>query len=516
VLGGLLGVLAVAASVRAYAWSQTEVMFNDGPIFLGMAQVVSEGRWAEVLAHPFHPLYPVLIALVEAATGLSWDNSAVAVTLVGGLLSVLGVWLFVREAFDPGLALLAAWVVALHPWAVDFSSDVMSDGLYAGFYLLGFAAMASLIARPRLGAAIATGSMAGLAYLVRPEGIGLIVVAGLLLSVRAAHDRRERRAILASGLVLLAASTALIGPLVVGVATQTGEVGLTQKKSIVNLASGREGGAARRGVGLNSIREETIPLPRSSESVDGPGASRPSRNLFGLGESIGRAVSTSLAALRYEVAVFAVLGLWGLRGTWVGRREATVLLPAALYSGVLVLLVWGAGYVARRHALAALLPFVAYATLGWRGLQISLIDRLKGLMSPSAGRWLKTSSGVCVVLVLALLCVWGPRDLRARRGDRAAIRAAAEWLATSAGEAEVIAAQKLRVAYYARGHYVPLPSGRGIPMQTTLKRSGAGWVVIEELNLEDHHGLAEGLGDWLQVVHVAGVDGRRALVLELR
>src|SRR5690606_10306410 len=32
----LVGVLAVAAGVRAIAWSNTAVLFNDGPIFLAM------------------------------------------------------------------------------------------------------------------------------------------------------------------------------------------------------------------------------------------------------------------------------------------------------------------------------------------------------------------------------------------------------------------------------------------------------------------------------------------------
>ena len=52
-------------------------------------------------------------------------------------------------------------------------------------------------------------------------------------------------------------------------------------------------------------------------------------------------------------------------------------------------------------------------------------------------------------------------------------------------------------------------------MQTALEGMGARWVVIEEPNLDHHGGLAEGLGDWLRIVHVEGVDGRRALVLEL-
>jgi len=168
---GLGGILIVAGLVRAVAWSRTAVLFNDGPVFLGMAEAIRAGRWDEVLAHPFHPLYPGLVAML-AALPIDLESAAVSVSILGGLLSVVAIFCFTRRAFGREIAWLSAWTVALHPWAVDFSSDVMSDGLYAGLYLLGFAAMASVVTRPRLGMALVCGAVAGLAYLTRPEGFG--------------------------------------------------------------------------------------------------------------------------------------------------------------------------------------------------------------------------------------------------------------------------------------------------------------------------------------------------------
>ena len=130
---GLSALLAIALAVRAFAWSRTVVLFNDGPIFLAMAEAVSRGQGEALLQHPYHPLYPVLIALVGAGP-IPLETAAVAVSILGGLLAVIGIFVFVRHAFDRELAWMAAWAVALHPWAVDFSSDVMSDGLYAGFW----------------------------------------------------------------------------------------------------------------------------------------------------------------------------------------------------------------------------------------------------------------------------------------------------------------------------------------------------------------------------------------------
>jgi hypothetical protein len=91
-------ILFVALAVRAFAWSRTAVMFNDGPIFLAMAEAIGAGRWAEVLAHPYHPLYPALIALVGLFP-IHLETAAVTVSILGGLLSVVAIFLFVRDAF---------------------------------------------------------------------------------------------------------------------------------------------------------------------------------------------------------------------------------------------------------------------------------------------------------------------------------------------------------------------------------------------------------------------------------
>ena len=514
--------LAAAAVLRGVAWRQTAVIFNDGPVFLGMAEAILEGRWDEIFAHPYHPLYPALVALVSLAS-IELESAAVAVSIAGGLLSIVAIFLFVRRAFDRELAWLAAWTVALHPWAVDFSSDVMSDGLYGGFYLMGFAALAALVDRPRLPLALACGAAAGLAYLVRPEGVGLLVSAVVLFGVRAIDRPESRGRSLACGLAVGIAAMAVMAPLLLSVAEQTGEIALTQKKSLLELATGEarveRPTTAPRAPQIVEQRSRSgearrIPLPISSERADGGGAVTPPRTLLGVLEAISRAGRTSLAALRYEIALMVLIGLWSIRSRLQRLREWTVAVPTALYMSVLVLLVWGAGYVARRHALAALLPLVGYAVVGWRALHFAFIDSLvaRGLAS-AAG--LKSPRFVCFGLALLLCVVWGPRDLRARRDERVAVRAAAEWLADRGGAGSRVAAQKLRVAYYARADYVPLPSGNFGSIEAILRAQDVDWVVIDADRFDDHSGLAEGAGSWLRTVHSVERSGHLALVLEM-
>ncbi len=532
----LLGLLAIAGALRALAWSRTVVLFNDGPIFLEMARAIEAGRWDAVLGHPFHPLYPAAIAAF-AGGPIDLETAAIIVSVCGGILAVAGIFFFVRRLFGRVLAWPAAWIVALHPWAVDFSSDVMSDGLYTGLYLAGLAGVAYFVDRPRATLGLFVGVAIGLAYLARPEGLGLVFVLGGLLALKLYVERGEARPLLVGSLLAVLAATLVATPYLAARAERTGEWRLSPKKSLSGLIAGRADvvvtpptptptptpttaptpdSRAADAAGA-TVRPRAIPLPRSASRVDTVVDSRPERSVLGLLEAIYRVVSTSLAALRYEVAACVVLGLWAIRRDRVPVREAAVLLPAFLYTGLLVLLVWGAGYLARRHALAALLPLCVYAAIGWfHGLRRLASARSGNASAPSGREALRDPPRwIAIALVVVLCLVWGARDLRVRRADRLAVRSAAQWLATHAEGRSPVAAQKLRVAYYAEAPFVPLPSGRDGRLEVHLRRLGTRWIVIDRDGLEDHRGLSAGVGDWLRLVHREQAGEREAWILEV-
>jgi hypothetical protein len=262
-----------------------------------------------------------------------------------------------------------------------------------------------------------------------------------------------------------------------------------------------------------AAQEIVLPLPESAVRADGPGPRRPPRSFAGAAEAVWRVLRTSLAAWRYEVCVFLVLGLWLERRRLRFWREAALVAPVLLYSGVLVLLVWGAGYVSRRHALVPGLAWIGFAALGWRALAGGAIGRF---FSAPTGDGARLRRSICAGLVLVLLVAWGPRDARVRRLDRASVRAGAEWIARTHPQGAPVAAQKLRVAYYAKGPFVPLIGDDGHGLEALLRARRARWVVIDEAKLSDHPGLEQGIGSWLGVVHRARSQGRTALVLELR
>ncbi|MFK7897564.1 MAG: ArnT family glycosyltransferase [Myxococcota bacterium] len=515
----LLGaLLAFGGLVRALAWKHTEVLFNDGPVFLAMAEAWQSGRFAEVLAHPYHPLYPILIAWLAPLSG-GPEAAGVALSILGGLLAVFAVFVFAWNAFGREVAWASGWVLCLHPWAVDFSADVMSDGVYAGLYLSGFAALCATLKRPRWTSAVLCGVFAALAYGVRPEGVGLLILAVGMLGWTAWRMPTTRGASIKAIGILAFVAIVVSLPFLNAQQAENGVPSLSSKKSVEQLIAGgpteaerAEDRRARRQARSLAAQEgrALLPLPESAIRSDGRPERLPARTLGGAAESVTRVARTSAAAFRYELLVFAVLGAALMRSEWRRDREGAILGAVTLYSAVLILLVWGAGYVGRRHALTATLPAIPLAVAGWFGL----CRRVHSRYFPKQEGAFRAQSAT-IVLVVLLLLAWGPRDLRSRRSDRAPTRAAAEWLAENHPSSGAVAAQKLRTAYYAEATFVPLPPGHDGLMQQQLTRRRTRWVVIDTGKLDDHLGLRAGIGDWLQLRHEELGEGRRVLVLEI-
>lgn len=494
----VLGLLAAAAvALRALAWSRTVVLFNDGPIFLELAEAMGSGRWAEVLAHPYHPLYPLAIhGFAVVAPGL--EAAAALVSIVGGGLAVAALYVFLTDTFGPRLGAIGAATLALHPHAVAFSSDVQSDGLYMGLFVLAAALAWRGLSGARPGLAAAAGVASGLAYLTRPEGLGVVLVAGAGALVLVATQRWTLRAGAAWGAALAIGASAIVLPYVVAVHEVTGVWTATQKKPALQIGERRVGFD-----GAPAAVETAEPLTLAMPEI--PSVPEPwgERALFAVTEVVGAAGS----AMRFELLPFLLLGLVLARGRPTGRG-AYIGGFALLYGVVLLALVAGAGYVSRRHALPPMVLCFGYLALGLEAAARWVLDRLGRRTAAESA--LVGALAVAIVAVLAL-----PRDLRPRREDRAAGREVAEWLRAQPAEPGAVAASRLQVAYYADRRFVPLPSsGLDDPMGW-LRRSSARYLILDRERLEAEPGFEGAMGDGLELLHTVESGGRNAMVFRI-
>ncbi|MDD4889719.1 MAG: glycosyltransferase family 39 protein [Phycisphaerae bacterium] len=188
----------------------------------------TEDRWAAVdewfHRHRKPPMFSGLMALLTVAgrhlgADVRMIEAAYCLAFVGGLWMLRPAWLILRRLGDERIALAGLALFAVSRIAVEFSAKPLSETLYAGLFLYSVEMLlcgllyrragSDLLGR-RVGAFLAAGVLAGLAFLTRSEAL-LLLPATLFLTVVAAIRRAMSwseaiRAVLmfAVGLLLLA------------------------------------------------------------------------------------------------------------------------------------------------------------------------------------------------------------------------------------------------------------------------------------------------------------------------
>ena len=397
-LGPALIVL-LAVGVRAWVAGDQEIMFNDGPEFLGVAQLLLQGEFREALSDPYHPLTAISIALTSAVSGMGLESSGIAVSVLSGGVATAALYLLTRDLFGQRVALVAALLFAVHPEMVEVSSNVQSDGLHLALFLIGALLAWRALESGRFSHALGAGILCGLAYLTRPEGlaIGVILVGWLLLDL--AWGRISWRGFISVTAGFATAVLLFGGPYLVGMRVVKGEWLLTQKKRIAPI-------------------EWSLPQPaRVAEALT----------------QLGRA---GFGGVRVP---YIALALCAFRRRRPNRPTLYPLSYVALLVPVLLGVQLQEGYISDRHWLvsaALLMPFAAIGS--WQ-----VGSWLKGALPPLHERaWaVPAAVGLLVVAVLA-------HDLRPQTEPvKRARKQAALWL--RAQEPYTVAAPRARVAYYA-------------------------------------------------------------------
>lgn len=246
--------VGVAVAIRLLFAYTDNVVGPDEAAYLGTGQNIWSGKGityeGSAQLH-FPPLLPALLGLLAKvlpephhATVLVTFVSSVAVVAIVGALA----WrLAGRRA-----GVLALWIAALSPGlsVILARGTGGSEALYVAV-MCGAALVAvgrnGWEAPPSLPRAAAVGALVGVAYLLRPEGVAIAAVLGVVLGVRAIGGRVERaalttanlRRLTATGLACLAGLLVFAAPYVQFLHHHTGTWQLTAKSVDVNIEAWR-------------------------------------------------------------------------------------------------------------------------------------------------------------------------------------------------------------------------------------------------------------------------------------
>ncbi len=397
----------------------------------------------------------------------------------------------------------ARLILAVHPRAIGFA-DVQSDALYLALFLAAVVALWSGLRSGSAAAAGWAGVLAGLAYLTRPEGLEVAVVAGTAAALAAARGRWGSAARTIGWVAAFSAGLLLVTlPYVTVMRVETGTWRVTGKKPVTGLldvTTPGPGALAPPTAGLAPAPATLVtPVPPGAETLPAPRLPAASDSLaprppFPV-RAIARLVEAASSGLRPWLFALIVLGAVARRGRGEGAGELVVLF-VVVDAAVALLQFRFAGYLDMRHVLPPLVLTFGYVAAGidalagaltWVGRRVSV----RG--APGAaptGRALPPAWLTALLVGVALLAGVG-QALRPEKGSARAARAAADWLGANATGEGAVAAPKTRLGYYAHRPAVSLHGAPRTGVAGWLGAQGVRWVILDDDDFRHFPALRE-------------------------
>lgn len=464
--GWLLAVVLVAAGVRAAVWALSMVIGADGPSFLEVADRFSRGDLDGALRHDYHPLYPLLVAAASIFGG-SPEVAGEAVSFLFGVLTPIPLFFLARRFLGDAPALAAGLLLAVHPVAARLSVDLKSDSTYTFIFVCSVLYAWVAIRSQRPSAAFLAGVIGGIAYLARPEGLAVPLVAtvGMLVAVKAEWGRRLALA----GMLIL--GTALpAAPYAAAISHQDGKLRITRKKGLVDFLGAAprapvERRRAMSGGGSEEVRGADEPPMRLAMIVPVGAQGTPERMLregkdeLGIFEKIalaGAAVVGQFGQTLHALLLGLLLAGVVFHGAIPRRRAQEVFQGVVILThlAVLFLLVLGVQYLSRRHVY----PLTVIA-LPWSAAGVWEVARWA---RPRLARWrftmpISEGSRATALILGVTAVVLAPKTFYPYHLDQLDQREAGRWVRTvSGGSPEYLLTHLEKVAYYAGATQVPI------------------------------------------------------------
>jgi 4-amino-4-deoxy-L-arabinose transferase-like glycosyltransferase len=452
-LAGLAVLLLLAVAFRGWIVTHTEVAARDGIGFIRYALHLENPPEAQtrldVVRHqeqpPGYPLAVLAVSLpVRHYLGTTCDSlvlSAQLASLAAGALLVVPMFYLGKELFGRWVGFAAAGLFQCLPGPAAITTDALSEATFLLVLTTTLLGAVHALRKPTPLRLALCGLGGGVAYLVRPEGLLVVVaVAVTVLLAQASPALRRPWPRVAGGLAGLAAGAAV---LVAPYACLIG--GLTNKPTAnVMLHGGKlDPTTTVAGPPLGSV------FAAWWSDADGHQA----KLLWGV-RSLLRETAQDF---QFAGAGLAVIGLIcvprrpGEAGRWL------LLTLAAVHAVVLVRMAVVIGYLSERHALPLVLVGCYWAAAALPVLAGQLV-RL-----PALGRRL-TGPAVAALLLGGLLVAGVAGGLKPLHATRAGHHAAGRWLAAHMSPADVLV-DPFAWAHYYSGEFFreeqekPKPAG---------------------------------------------------------
>ncbi len=482
----LLILLGLSVVVRVIQNQLTLLISRDSVDYIALSQHFARGEYKELLAHDYHPLYQSLIGLLGMVMG-DFETAGYIISIIMGSLAVIPLYYLGRNIFGETAGLVGAFLFVFHPYMVRFSADVLTDPTYLCFFLsalwFGYCGLEGRGTRWF----ILSGVFGGLAYLTRPEGIGVVGLVGLwIIGGSILNLRQNWWSMIGKGMTVLVAFLIFAMPYIIYLHEETGRWILTKKKSVGVLI----------GIDEFQLPEPEIPGQPSSMLVPDHGersfpglfssalAAAPGDDQGPKPKGLASHITSCFKVLnKFAETVHPVLFPlfllslgWRIRRGESQRGDFYLLSHIIFYYFVLCLLVVTYSYtVSRRH----LLPLNALVLL-WSGDGLVLIAQWVSARAASTwkARWRGLSKETLLVLLCLMILIMLPKTLKVMRKDKLGVKEAGVWIQSQGIESPVEISNFTRIGYYAGGTHLDLPTLPPQRQMDAIERSGAHFLGL--------------------------------------
>ena len=228
--------LIISLSVRIYLSVFTYIIKNDSVAFMQNAKYFASGDFARGLGHDYHPLYSLIMAVLYKVVP-NMELSGTIISVLFGTLTVIVFYLIGKSVFDRKISFVSAIILAFHPYAVRFSADIISDSAYFFFFISALGSGYFAITNRKILLFVLTGICSALAYLTRPEGIGIIIIVAFWCALKdCVKIKGLWKEKLVSILILVVSFLVFSTPYIAFIKKETGLWSLTKKKKLSDLA----------------------------------------------------------------------------------------------------------------------------------------------------------------------------------------------------------------------------------------------------------------------------------------
>lgn len=463
-----------ALAVRWLAILQTPVVANDAILYIKTAKLYLNGAYHDALLVCPFSILPLLISYSYKIIG-DWVLAGQWVSAFCGALTTVPLYLLARRIFDEKIALWGTIFYIVCPSLVTFSAEILRDIPFILFYITALWLGYTGIKDGKTGLSALAGIVIFLSFLIRREGIVLLIILFLFLLWKMVKERvswRKTTLLFASVVISFCGIFFLLGAF----APEIVKLTPVSSERVIAETSGKV-----------SFTDSTIKdIEKEIEEKD---LSLYGKNLFRLAKDYRFLIYLIDVIFRsinaFTVPLFLLFLFGFIRRKKVGYRTNEFLLVAIYGIFFVAFLVFlnRTNYFTTRYTFPLVAFSLIWSGVGFEELKERIILWMKARNSPLRDRRIRyvTLFLLFVICVPLLTMAWTPH-----RKNKIELKEIGLWLKDHGYAHSIIMGQVefFRLAFYADGEFIELSKGNYQDIIRFAKEKNANLLVINKRTID--------------------------------